>query len=261
MKRLFTLLFAAVLALFPFRASAQYLAPPWFVFGPSTLSSSGTYIVPRGLSGQNCTFGATISGVATVVPNVYDGLQWSPISAYTAVGAQVANAAASGSYSVLSGNYQGLELVVTISSGTVTLSGACGPGIPQNGAGAGSSAAAPAFFESLSVGTPVQASASCAAAAICSATLPAAVGKTTYLTSLAITTGPAAAVVSGLAMVSGSATTLNYYIVEPVATGGQLLVNLANPLAASAADTAIVVTLPAVAGGAISAVSATGYQL
>ncbi len=136
----------------------------------------------------------------------------------------------------------------------------------------GGAAANPAFVQGVANGVPlavtqattgtqVQASASCAAAAICSVTLPAAVSKTTYLSTFAVTTGPPTAAVIGLATVSGPAATLNYYATEGTAAGAQLLVGFNDPVAASGPDTAIVVTLPAVTGGAVSAVTATGFQL
>lgn len=118
----------------------------------------------------------------------------------------------------------------------------------------------PLQVTSSTVGAQVQASASCAAAAACAATLPGVAGKTTYIESFCVTSGPPAAVETGVSTVAGPAVTLNFDVTEAVASGAQLCVSFPNPVAASAANTAITVTLPVITGGAVSAVSAVGVQ-
>lgn len=122
------------------------------------------------------------------------------------------------------------------------------------------SAAAPLRIAEVA-GTSVVASATAAAAAACTATLAGVAGRTTYICGLAITTTNPAGIVSGIATVTGLGVTLNFQVVESTTHGFQLLVTFDNPVPASAANTAIVVTLPAITGGAASAVTAWGFQL
>ena len=108
--------------------------------------------------------------------------------------------------------------------------------------------------------SPVIASATAAAAASCAATLAGTAGKTTYIMGFVITTAAPAAAVTGTATITGLSTTLNFQIVESVTFGGELVVEFPFPIPASAPNTAIVVTLPAITSGAVSAVSAWGFQ-
>uniref|UniRef100_E6QP77 Uncharacterized protein n=1 Tax=mine drainage metagenome TaxID=410659 RepID=E6QP77_9ZZZZ len=128
MKRIFEF-FLALALISPMIASAQTV-PRWITFGPVTYTANATYIPTTGLSGQNCTVGAVITGTVTVTPYVYDGQQWSAINAYASTSASSATITATGSFSLLTGNYQGLKFVIATSTGTVVLTGSCGPGSP-----------------------------------------------------------------------------------------------------------------------------------
>lgn len=111
----------------------------------------------------------------------------------------------------------------------------------------------------LAPGTPVGASATAAAAAANAVSLPAVAGKTNYLSGLVVSTGNPASAVTGVVTVTGlSVGTLSFQIVESVAAGGLLNINFAEPLPASAVDTAITVTLPAITSGAVSTVAVHG---
>jgi hypothetical protein len=97
------------------------------------------------------------------------------------------------------------------------------------------------------------------------ATLPAAAGKTTHISGFALTGAGATAAGSVLATVVGAAGgTLSFVV--PVPEGADigiapLLVQFNPPLAASALNTAIVVTLPAAGtGNTQAAATAWGYQ-
>lgn len=106
----------------------------------------------------------------------------------------------------------------------------------------------------------VGASATAIAAAVNTATLPAVAAKKNYLLGFTISTGNATAAVTGVVTVTGLAIgTMNFQIVEPAAVGGLLSITFPVALAASAVNTAIVVTLPAITGGAVSTVAAFGY--
>jgi hypothetical protein len=109
--------------------------------------------------------------------------------------------------------------------------------------------------------TPISASNTGAAAAAVSATLPAVAGKTTYLTGFCVTSTNPAAAENGLVAVTGTISTLDFEFVEGVSLGGQLCPPLPKPIPASAADTPIVVTLPAITSGGAGAVTAYGFQL
>jgi hypothetical protein len=94
-------------------------------------------------------------------------------------------------------------------------------------------------------------------------TLPGAVGKTTYLTTLIMCVGIAAAAVELAASVTGIIT--NQWPITLVGTTGSpclFFITLDTPLPASAPNTAIVCTIPASgAAGPSIAVSALGFQL
>lgn len=113
--------------------------------------------------------------------------------------------------------------------------------------------------------TAVTSSSGNVAAASAVATLPGVAGKTTYITGFEITGGGATAaslVVATLAgIISGTA---SYVVAVPVgATLGitPLSVQFSQPIPASAANTAIVLTLPSLgAGNTNAAVVAHGFQ-
>lgn len=112
------------------------------------------------------------------------------------------------------------------------------------------------------VGTPVTASATGAAGATATATLPGVSGKTTYITGFTVTSGNPAATVVGLVTVTGAISgTMNYQFTESATLGGELIVTFPIPIPASAAAQAIAVIVPTIASGAVVAVTAYGYQL
>jgi hypothetical protein len=110
-------------------------------------------------------------------------------------------------------------------------------------------------------GIQVTNSATGAAAATVTATLPSVAAKTTALTGFIISCAPVAAVVSGVVTITGLiGGAASFVFVETVATGGLLGFTFPNPLVASAVNTAIAVVVPAIAGGSAVSVFAAGYQ-
>jgi hypothetical protein len=113
--------------------------------------------------------------------------------------------------------------------------------------------------------TPVSNSSGNVAAAAAVATLPAAAGKTTYLSHATITgAGATGASVVTAAITGLKGGTMSYSVPVPagVAVGiTPLNLTFDPPLPASAVNTAIVVTLPSLgAGNTNAAVSASGFQ-
>ena len=113
---------------------------------------------------------------------------------------------------------------------------------------------------------PVQAASGNVANASAVATLPGVAGKTTYITGFAITGGgaTAASLVSATlaGLLSGTATYTIGAVAGVLLSNSALVVNFSVPLPASALNTAIVLTVPALgAGNTNSAVSAQGFQL
>jgi hypothetical protein len=113
--------------------------------------------------------------------------------------------------------------------------------------------------------TPVSAESGNVANAPAVATLPAAVGKTTYLTGFTVAALGATAGSTVDIAVTGAAATLHFsYSVPTGATLAQapMVVMLPAPVAGAAPNTAVVVTLPALGAGNTNArVSAIGYQV
>lgn len=114
--------------------------------------------------------------------------------------------------------------------------------------------------------TPITAASGNVAAGSAVATLAAVAGKTTYITGFQITSAgsTAAAVVS--ATVAGVITGTMTYTYTSVAgatlANAPLTINFPAPVPASAANTAIVVTLPSLGAGNTNAtVNAQGFQL
>lgn len=98
------------------------------------------------------------------------------------------------------------------------------------------------------------------------ATLAAATGKTTYITGFTCTAAGATAAavveVTVVGLIGGTATYIFTAPAGATVAAAPLSVQFPEPVAASAVDTAIVVTLPALgAGNTNAAVVATGYQL
>lgn len=99
------------------------------------------------------------------------------------------------------------------------------------------------------------------AGAAVSATLAAVAGKRNFLVGFSVTATNPAAAVNGVVTVSGlGAVNLSFQFVETVAAGGLLVVTFPTPMAASADNIAIVVSLPAIATGGIGAVAVWGYR-
>lgn len=114
--------------------------------------------------------------------------------------------------------------------------------------------------------TPLHAASGSVAAASAAATLPAAPGKTTYATGFEITSGGATAaalVLATLAGVLGGTLTYVYGTVAGVAAANApLIVRFPEAVPASAANTAITLTLPTLGAGNLqAAVVLHGYQL
>lgn len=112
--------------------------------------------------------------------------------------------------------------------------------------------------------TPLAVSSGNVAAANAVATLPGAVGKTTWITGFELTAAGATAALVVVATVTGPANTLSYVFTFPAgATVGAapLVVEFPRPIPAAAPNTAIVVTLPSGgAGNTNAAAVAHGYQ-
>jgi hypothetical protein len=99
--------------------------------------------------------------------------------------------------------------------------------------------------------------------AVATATLsPVNVTGTVYLTQAFLTCTSPAAQQAGLATISDGTWTLNFEFVESTSAGGCLMLAFgAQPLMASAPNTAITVTVPVIGSGGTVAVAITGYQL
>jgi hypothetical protein len=116
------------------------------------------------------------------------------------------------------------------------------------------------------IGTTFTASSTGLAAAANSATLPAdTTGKTTYLTGFSCVSHAPGAVVGTAATpitITGlSGGTWSIHFVENTTYGGELNVAFPQPIPASAANTAIVLSIPALTGGAVTSISMYGFQL
>ena len=110
-------------------------------------------------------------------------------------------------------------------------------------------------------GTPITASTTGAAAAATTATLAAATGVTTYITGFTVIAGAVTSEVEGVVTITGTVSgTLSYRLNETVAAGGVINIVFPQPVPASAADTAIVVNVPAITGGGATSTVATGFQ-
>lgn len=113
--------------------------------------------------------------------------------------------------------------------------------------------------------TPLAISSGNVANAIASATLAAASGKTTYIRGFSITPGGATAAALVTATLVGLGNTLSFTVGAPAGVavmGSSTIVNFGDGMPASAVNTAIVLSLPALGSGNTSAsVSIWGYQL
>ncbi len=122
------------------------------------------------------------------------------------------------------------------------------------------------YFEEQSAQDPDPAdfiadSAAGIAAAAAVATLAAVAGRRNYLSGfVASATNPAAAVSGEITVTGIGGVTLRFKFVEAAAAGGLLTVQFSTPIPANADNTAIVVTLPAIATGGATAVAAWGFR-
>ena len=113
----------------------------------------------------------------------------------------------------------------------------------------------------LNVGTPLVQTSIGNAAAANVVTLPTAAGRTTYISGFELTTGVVVAAVSAVVAVAGVSNGLNYQITELATGDGDLFVSFIPAIPASAANTVITVSLPALTGGGVTALNARGYLI
>lgn len=112
------------------------------------------------------------------------------------------------------------------------------------------------------VGTTVTASATAAAAASNSVSLPGVAGQTTYINGFVCTSGVPGANQIGVVTVTGcQGGTLSFQFPETTGFGGQLIMFFPMPIPATGPNTAINVNIPAIGSGAVTAVAAYGFQL
>lgn len=102
-------------------------------------------------------------------------------------------------------------------------------------------------------------SATGAAGAAVSATLTPAGFRTAWLTGIEVTSDPATALTTVEVTVTGPAVTMRYQHTVMSTEGAQLIVPVAIPIPGAAVGTAIVVSVPAIAG-AVHSVAAHGFQ-
>ena len=113
------------------------------------------------------------------------------------------------------------------------------------------------------VGTPLVASNTGAAGAAVTATLTGLATDTVYINGFIITTHAPAANQTGQVTVTGviGGVTMQFTLCESATVGGELIIFFPDPIPASAINTPIVVTLPAIASGAVGSVTAVGYHM
>lgn len=113
----------------------------------------------------------------------------------------------------------------------------------------------------LNVGTPLVQTSVGSAAAVNVVTLPTAAGRTTYISGFELTTGIVLAGVSTVVAVAGISNGLNYQVTELALGNGNLIVSYIPAIPASAVNTVITVSLPALTGGGVTALNARGYLI
>lgn len=113
----------------------------------------------------------------------------------------------------------------------------------------------------LNVGTPLAATSIGNAAAANVVTLPTAAGRTTYISGFDLTTGVVIAAASAVLAVAGISNGFNYQVTELVVGNGNLIVSYVPAIPASAVNTVITVSLPALTGGGVTALNARGYLI
>lgn len=108
--------------------------------------------------------------------------------------------------------------------------------------------------------TPLATTTAISAASSTPTLVPAAAGVTSYLSGLVVTTGPAAAAAAGHFIINNLATgSFDLQLVETTA-GLMYAAMLPFPLAASAPNTAITLTVPAITGGGSGYVVGIGHR-
>ena len=122
---------------------------------------------------------------------------------------------------------------------------------------------APTLSPAATTKTYIQASAF-GAAAVVTATLPAAVGKTTWLSGFWVTGAGATAATTVQGSITGIGTQMFFYVTVPAGVNSnvaELFVEFADPIPASGTNTAIVISVPSFgAGNTSSNVTAHGFQ-
>ena len=119
----------------------------------------------------------------------------------------------------------------------------------------------------IPVGAIAVAASNVGANSIITVNLPAAAGKTTYISGLQITAAgaTAASVVQATVYLAGSAVTMYYVYAVPAGTtalGPTVVLTFPNPVSAGAVNAVVQIILPALgSGNTNAAVSAQGYQL
>lgn len=91
--------------------------------------------------------------------------------------------------------------------------------------------------------------------------LAAAVNRYTYLAKAIVTSGAPAVLQVGVVTISDGTWTMYFQFCETVTAGGFAHLDFSDaPLVGSAWNTPITVTIPVIAGGAVTAIAAVGYQ-
>lgn len=114
------------------------------------------------------------------------------------------------------------------------------------------------------VGTPVYATGTSASGAQVQASLPAAVGKTTYINGFyaSCDTSAAAKVQVTVSFDGGTTVHMNFLLASSASVPGVVDIDFPDPIPAKSPNTSIVVTIPAVGGASTNvSLSVYGYQL
>jgi multisubunit Na+/H+ antiporter MnhC subunit len=111
--------------------------------------------------------------------------------------------------------------------------------------------------------TYIQASANGAATAL-TATLAGTAGKTTFISGFSVTGSGATGATSVIVTITGIGTTMSYIVTVPAganANVAEMFIEFADPIPASAVNTAIVISVPSFGvGNLFAAVNAHGFQ-
>lgn len=93
--------------------------------------------------------------------------------------------------------------------------------------------------------------------------IPATANLLGHVTGFTITTGPPSgnSPLVGLVTLTDGTWTMNWQITETVSAGGWMHENFPYPLIASGVNIALTLTLPAIAGGGVSAIALQGYLI